>query len=66
MERLYKQCLLVRSTAEQVAWIPEHLAKLGKYLRIQEQNGWRVAAVYSHRRPLDQIRSDQRVEFPSI
>ena len=45
----YRQCVLVKqeypAISEQVAWIPEQFAVLGKYLRIEDDNGWRVEEV---------------------
>lgn len=38
----YKQCRLVKIATTQVAWIPEVFAVIGKFLRIGDDNGWRV------------------------
>ena len=42
----YTQCELRRGQTQQVAFIPDHFAKRGAYLRIGEENGWRVEKVY--------------------
>jgi hypothetical protein len=42
---MYRQCELRRGTTVQQAWIPEVFAQRGKYLQIEQQNGWRVASV---------------------
>ncbi len=41
----YKQCRLVKHAATQVAWIPEIFAVIGKYLRLGDDNGWRVSSI---------------------
>ena len=43
----YRHCLLRKGVTQQMAWIPEPFAKVGKYLRIGESHGWLVDAVYS-------------------
>ena len=43
----YRHCLLRKGVTQQMAWIPEPFAKVGKYLRIGESDGWLVDAVYS-------------------
>ncbi len=43
----YRQCSLSKGTAQQVAFIPAEFARAGKYLRIGDENGWHVDAVYS-------------------
>lgn len=41
-----KQCTLSRGTAQQTVWLPAQFAVKGRYLRIQDVNGWCVDAVY--------------------
>ena len=43
---LYRQVELEKCSTKQVAWIPAMLAVRGKFLRIGEDNGWRVNRVY--------------------
>jgi hypothetical protein len=44
----YRQCVLEKRRSSnvgvtaQVAWIPEHLAMVGRYVRIGVDNGWLV------------------------
>ena len=47
MGAVMKQVTLSRSTARQVVQIPAEFAVRGKYLRILDQDGWRVDEVYS-------------------
>ena len=46
----YTQCCLAKkqtnSVRVQTAWIPEKFAIKGKYLRLKEDDGWLVTAVY--------------------
>ena len=42
-----KQCLLRKGNRYQTAWLPVEFCKVGKYLRLDVDNGWRVEAVYS-------------------
>jgi len=49
MSEFYKQCKLTRNTTSEVAWIPERFAVVGKYLEIQDDNGWQVSSVSNHR-----------------
>lgn len=45
----YKQCKLNRNDTITTAWIPETLAKVGKYVELKEDqgwvNGWRIEEV---------------------
>jgi len=38
----YVQCTMRRGNTEHTAWIPEKFAKVGKYIRIKEVDGWKV------------------------
>ena len=42
-----KQCFLSRGSARQMAWIPAPLAIEGKFVRIADENGWKVEKVYA-------------------
>ena len=41
----YRQCTMKKKDSFQVAWIPERFAVMGKYLRIGEDDGWKVESV---------------------
>jgi len=41
------QCKLKKGNSYQVSWIPEKYAKIGKYLKIKENNGWEVIEIGS-------------------
>ena len=47
----YRQCMLERFEfpvrTQQVAWIPEQFAVVGKYVKILDEDGWRVQEVGS-------------------
>ena len=43
----YKQCRMTKKSAIDIAWIPEKFAVVGKYLRIGDDNGWKVESVSS-------------------
>ena len=43
----YKQCTMRKKNTIDVAWIPEKFAIVGKYLRIGDDNGWKVEIVSS-------------------
>lgn len=45
----YKQCTMTKNETSQVAWIPEEFAKVGKFLRLEDDNGWEVTSVGTHR-----------------
>ncbi len=45
----YRQCQLSKGTTKEVAWIRERFAKVGKYLRIKDSDGWHVDAAYGRR-----------------
>lgn len=40
-----RQCVLNRGARWQIAWIPSQFAVVGKYLRLLDENGWRVVEV---------------------
>lgn len=45
----YAQCELQKGSTKEVAWIPENLAKVGNYVEIRDDNGWRVNWVSGQR-----------------
>ena len=44
---MYRQCELRRGTTEQIVWIPEQFAAAGRWIRINDEDGWNVTAVFS-------------------
>ena len=64
----YRQCFLRRGTAQQVAWIPEELAVHGKFVRIKDEDGWKVICVWQRASNewLTPDGRDLRRELPSI
>lgn len=41
------QCELRKGNKYQVVWIPEKYSKVGKILRLENDNGWEVIKVFS-------------------
>jgi hypothetical protein len=64
----YKQCRLRRGRTEQIAWIPSEFAKKNQFLRIKNEDGWRVIGVGTRMPESYVIRHerDYRAAFPSI
>jgi hypothetical protein len=56
---MYRQCLLFRGSF-QIAFIPEQFAKVGKYLRINDENGWKVVEVFKLRLSEDYLMEVER------
>ena len=62
----YRQCTLTYQDpdypvmGEQVAWIPEEFAIIGKYIKIKDQDGWRVKTVGSRRQSEDYVQDHER------
>lgn len=48
-QQFFKQVTLTKGATSEVAWIPEEFAKVGKFLRIEDDNGWQVEKVGSRR-----------------
>lgn len=57
----YRQCRMQKirglRTSWRIAWIPEQLAVKGKYLKIEEDNGWLVV-VRGRRRLEESVLND--------
>ena len=53
------QCKLGRKDIIDIAWIPNKFAKVGKYLRIKEVNGWKVLEVWNSR-SANEVRDRER------
>lgn len=43
----HRQALLVKGAVRKVAWIPQKHAVVGGMVRLHDEDGWRVDAVYS-------------------
>jgi hypothetical protein len=41
----YRQCCLERKGTRTTSWIPEEFAKVGKVLKLKEEDGWVVKSV---------------------
>lgn len=41
-----KQCLLIRGNVHKIAWLPVKFAIHGKYVRLHDVDGWKVAKVW--------------------
>lgn len=56
----YRQCTLTKGQTSEVSWIPEQYAVLGKYLRIEDDNGWKVMTVGATRLAGDYLQARER------
>ena len=45
MKKYHCQCKLKKGDTYQVSWIPEKYAKVGKYLKLKDDDGWEVIEV---------------------
>jgi len=43
----HRQCKLKKGNIYQVSWIPEKYSKIGKYLKLKNDDGWQVIKVNS-------------------
>jgi hypothetical protein len=43
----YRQCLLKKKNSYLTSWLPEKFAKCGKYIKLIDDDGWKVMAVWS-------------------
>jgi len=43
----HKQCKLQKGIAFQYSWLPEKFAKVGEYVKLKDDDGWQVVAVFS-------------------
>lgn len=41
----YRQCRMSKGPASQVAFIPEPFARIGRFVRLLDDDGWRVDSV---------------------
>ena len=42
----YKQCQLIKNNSICVTWLPEKFAKSGKIIKLKNEDGWKVQAVW--------------------
>ena len=61
--RYYRQCELKKQNATTISWIPERYAKLGKYLKLKNddvwEDGWLVNKVYNRKSETSVIRDSE-------
>jgi len=50
---------LRKGTKERTSWIPERFAKQGKFLRLKDDDGWQVVAVYASA-PEERVKAYER------
>lgn len=43
----HRQCKLQKGITFQYSWIPDKYAKLGKYIKLKDDDGWEVVEVFS-------------------
>ena len=51
----YKQCKLKRENTTTTSWIPVKFAKVGKCVKLKDEDGWIVEEVGSLARPYDDV-----------
>jgi hypothetical protein len=56
----YRQCVLVKRATQQVAWIPEEFAVVGKYVKLKEDDGWKVTNTSEHRQSEEYVQAHER------
>ena len=47
MNTTYTQCLLKRGKSTQTSWIPGKFAHIGKFVKLKDEDGWKVCEVFS-------------------
>lgn len=64
----YTQVRLGRKNTYQTVWIPTKFAKVGKFLRILEVDGWKVLETYATypEEFVNKYKNDFRTAFPSL
>jgi hypothetical protein len=55
----YRQCELRKGTKRMTSWIPERFATQGKYLRLGDDDGWKVIAVHASE-PEERVKARER------
>lgn len=43
----FVQCEIKKGKTYQVAWLPSEFAKKGKFIKLHDDNGWKVLHVFS-------------------
>jgi len=41
----YVQCIMEKGNLQQTSWVPEKFAKMDKFLRLKDDDGWKVISV---------------------
>ena len=59
--KFHVQCKLQKGTLVQYSWIPEKFAKVGKYIKLKNDNGWKVIETYS--RELSKFVSERQMDY---
>ena len=49
-EYFMRQCMLRKGNTIQASWIPEKFAKIGKYLKLHDEDGWQVVSISDERK----------------
>ncbi len=55
MKYQMKQCILRKGTIEQTAWIPVKYAVIGKFVKLNEDNGWEIISTGMEIRSSDYV-----------
>lgn len=55
MLEMYVQCYLQNKKRVTTAWLPKTKAKLGKFLRLKDDDGWLVKWVGKHEKSTEEI-----------
>ena len=50
-----KQCTLRKGSTEQTSWIPSKFAIIGKFVKLNGDNGWEITAVGMENRSSDYV-----------
>lgn len=53
----YTQCKLQKNRVFQIAWIPSTFAVVNKYIKIKNDNGWKVIKIFNT------ISNDEAIEI---
>ena len=61
---MYRQCELKRGNTKMTSWIPEEFARVGKVLKLKDEDGWKVISV-GDRLP-DDVANKRSVEYKKV
>lgn len=56
----YKQCNIMRDKTHEIVWLPETMAKIGKILKIKNEDGWCVVEVSEGRTDYAYLKEHER------